>query len=103
MNPELASKRRMLLMAHAKFLSAERAWIEAQRDVKTWFPKQSKPSVVTIGNPGSTIRRLHDQRDRAVLQLEGAHVELKVAKRRLEQKTQMMANTTVWLLSARFL
>ena len=86
MDPELETRRRVLLLAHARYIAAEHAWTKAQREVQSWFPKTQRPTVVTIGNPGSMIRRLHDQRERTILQLEVARIKLEVAKRRLERK-----------------
>jgi hypothetical protein len=91
MHADIATRRRLLLLTYQRYLAADRVWDLALREMKTWFPTASQPGPSTIGNPGSPIRRLYRQRERAMLQLETARLKLEVAKQRLatsRQKTQ---------------
>jgi len=91
MHRDIETNRRVLLLAYRRFLEVDRAWDMALREVNSWFPSAGKVGLSILGNPGSPIRRLHDQRDRAIRQLEAAYQKLEVAKIRLaarRQKTQ---------------
>ena len=93
MHADLETRRRVLLLTYQRYLKADRAWNIAQRDVRTWFPKASRRGMATIGNPGSIVRRLYDQRERARLQLDIAHLKLEAARQRLAEKRRR-ANAT---------
>lgn len=82
MHTDLATRRRVLLLIYQRYTAAEQAWSVAQRETKAWFP-QSHRSPAIIGDPGSPIRHLYDQRERAILQLEVARLKLQVARERL--------------------
>ena len=91
MHTDIVPRRRLLLLTYQRYMAADRAWNVALREMKTWFPAASQPVRSTIGNPGSPIRRLYKNRERAMLQLETARLKLEVAKQRLaarQQKTQ---------------
>lgn len=85
MHTDLATRRRVLLLIYQRYTAAEQAWSVAQQETKTWFP-QSHHSPALIGEPGSPIRHLYDQRARAILQLEVARLKLQVARQRLERR-----------------
>ncbi len=87
MHADLATRRRVLLLIYQRYTAAEQAWSVAQRETKTWFP-QSHHSPAIIGDPGSPIRHLYNQRERAILQLEVARLKLQVARKRLERREQ---------------
>jgi hypothetical protein len=86
MHPYLATRRRILQVTYRRYLEAERAWNVATYEMKAWFPKSSESSCLMIGSPGSPIRRLYQQRERAVLQLEVARLKLEVARQRLTRR-----------------
>lgn len=105
MHADLATRRRVLLLTYQRYIAAERAWAEAQRELKAWFPSASQPRAPIIGNPGSAIRRLYDQRARAILQLEVARGKLDVARQRLEKRhheTHVLYITHVKLAGQKF-
>lgn len=86
MHPYLVTRRRALQITYQRYLEAERAWNEATCEMKAWFPTASEPSCLIMGSPGSPIRRLYQQRERAVLQLEVARLKLEVARQRLAER-----------------
>lgn len=88
MHSDLATRRRVLLLTYHRYIAAEQAWVDAQRELKTWFPPTAQPRLSRIGNPGSVIRRLYDQRERAILQLQVARAKLEVARQRMERRRQ---------------
>lgn len=85
MHADLATRRRVLLVIYKRYIAAEHAWSVAQQETKIWFP-QTHHSPAIIGDPGSPIRHLYDQRARAILQLEVARQKLQVARQRLESR-----------------
>lgn len=85
MHADLATRRRALLVIYQRYVAAEQAWSVAQQETKTWFP-QSHHNPAIIGDPGSPIRHLYDQRARAILQLEVARLKLQVARQRLQRR-----------------
>jgi hypothetical protein len=88
MHRDIETNRRVLLLAYRRFLEVDRAWDMALRELNSWFPSAKQVGVSTLGNPGSPIRRLHDQRDRALRQLEAAYQKLEVAKKRMAVRRQ---------------
>lgn len=86
MDSGLAVRRRALAVVYRRYLDADRAWEEAVRGVMTWFPPSARPNRMTLGDPGSPIRRLHDRRGQAIHQLEVAILKLKVARGRLSSR-----------------
>lgn len=88
MHADLANRRRVLQVIYLRYQDADRALKMAIEEMKTWFPNDGQPRSSTIGNPGSRIRRLYEQRERAVLQLGVAHLKLNVARQRLAIRRQ---------------
>jgi hypothetical protein len=82
MTPDLASRRRALLILYRRYLKAERAFLLAQDEAWAWFPRQHGRAIELIGNPGSRLRALYDQRQRAIVQLAAAHRKLQDARSR---------------------
>ncbi len=85
MHTDLATRRRVLVVMYQRYLEADQSWNLALRDMRTWFPAESQPNPSRMGNPGSPIRRLYEQRKRAVFQLEAAHIKLDAARQRLAE------------------
>ena len=83
MHPDLELRRRVLTKTYRSYLAADRAWIDASREVQTWVPRQSRLTMSAIGNPGSRIRAIYDGRDRALRQLMVARLKLESAKQRV--------------------
>jgi hypothetical protein len=96
MHADLAARRRVLLLIYQRYNAAEQAWSVAQRETKTWFP-QRHHSPAIIGDPGSPIRQLYDQRDRAIQQLEVARLKLLVARQRLERRREDRGAAALYL------
>ncbi len=86
MHTDLETRRRVLIVMYERYLEADRGWNLALHEMKTWFPPENQPNSSRIGNPGSQIRRLYEQRKRAMLQLEAAQLKLDVARQRLAHK-----------------
>lgn len=99
MHSDLATRRHVLLVTYQRYLDADRAWNTALREVKTWFPSSSQPGPSAIGNPGSAIRRLYEQRERALLQLEAARLKLETGRQRLAAKRQKAHVSRIFLLT----
>ena len=80
MSPDIASRRRALVILYRRYLKAERAFRLAQEDAWAWFPRQHGRAIELIGNPGSRLRALYEQRQRAMGQLTAAHRKLDAAR-----------------------
>jgi shikimate kinase len=85
MHPDLEFRRLVLNKTYRRYLAAEEVWLEASREVLTWFPKQTRRAAVTIGNPGSRVRRIYEQRDKALNNLAVARLHLEEGKRRIAE------------------
>ncbi|SHK43584.1 hypothetical protein SAMN05444000_12921 [Shimia gijangensis] len=99
MHSDLATRRRVLLVAYQRYQKADRAWDIARQEMKSWFPRGARPNSSAIGNPGSPIRRLYKQRERAMLQLEAARLKLDVARQRLASRRQEAETTHTLFLT----
>lgn len=86
MHAELVARRQALLVTYQRYTEADRAWNLARREMATWFPATGHSALSPIGNPGSVMRRLFDQRDRALLQLGTARLKLETARQRLAMR-----------------
>ena len=83
---ELQTRRRALELAYRRYVVADNAWNLSTLKAMSWFPGTRQAHVAIIGNPGSNVRRLYKQRERAMLQLETARLKLEVAKSRLMKR-----------------
>lgn len=88
MHTDLAMRRRVLLVTYQRYQKADRAWDIARQEMKSWFPRGERPNSSEIGNPGSPIRRLYEQREHAMLQLDAARLKLDVARQRLATRRE---------------
>ncbi|MDW4498473.1 hypothetical protein R5H30_10815 [Sulfitobacter sp. D35] len=86
MHTDLEKRRRVLVTTYRRYLDADRAWSVAQSEVKAWFPEMTMAHRVTIGDPGSKVRRLYDARSRAMLQFQTARTKLEAARLRLARR-----------------
>mgnify|MGYP005849438123 CR=1 FL=1 len=99
MYPELATRRRVLILTYTRYLKADQAWASALRDMKSWFPANTRPGPSAIGNPGSPIRRLYERRARALLQLEVARQKLEAARQRATARRRTIHASVLLLAS----
>jgi len=99
MHTDLATNRRVLIVMYQRYLEADRTWNIALSEIRMWFPTESRPNRATIGSPGSPIRRLHEQRERAMFQLEAARLKLEMAKQRLSKRRQRAQASPVLFLT----
>lgn len=99
MHADLETRRRVLLLTYRRYLEADRAWNIALREMRTWFPTTRRPVFAIIGNPGSPIRRLYEQRARAMHQLDVAHSKLESAKQRLAARQRKTKATRILLIT----
>lgn len=99
MHADLAVRRRVLLVTYQRYMKADRAWDAELREVKTWFPSSSQPGFLIIGNPGSKIRKIYEERQRALMQLEAARLKLETAKQRLTARREKTQAAWVVLLT----
>ncbi len=83
MHIELVTRRRVLLKSYRRYLEADRAWEMALGEMRTWFPAENRAGTLSIGNPGSTMRRKYACRERALRQLEVVRIKLQTARQRL--------------------
>lgn len=93
MNRELTAYQRLLLIAYERYLETDLRLAQAMNDMRGFFPVNRMPYRDTIGAPGSRVRRLHDDRDRALLRLQSAYEKFKAAKTRAERRTRHQAET----------
>ena len=99
MHAELATRRRVLLLTYQRYQEADQAWKIALHEMKIWFPKASQPNSSAIGNPGSPVRRLYEQRERAMLQIEVAKLKLDSAKKRIAERRRRVTAPRVLLIT----
>ncbi|APZ52862.1 hypothetical protein [Salipiger abyssi] len=97
MQSELKTRRRLLRLTYRRYLEADRAWTLALGEMTRWFPASARPYRASMGNPGSRIRQLYENRARAILQLQAARDKLEVAKRRLAERQRRSTARVVFL------
>lgn len=85
MTKDLKLRHRVLVEASSRYQMADRAWQRGVGRAKDIFLGATGQGYWSIGNPGSRVRHLYDERDKALHHLNAAIFKLKVAKRRLEQ------------------
>ena len=78
----LEKHRRILILALRRYQEAAREWSLAAQAARDWFPLSARRAALAIGSPGSRIRRLHEQRERALLRLAAARQLLDEARTR---------------------
>ncbi|QFS82566.1 hypothetical protein FIU97_07070 [Roseivivax sp. THAF40] len=91
MTPDLVPRRRAVMIFYQRYLASDRAWQQAQRDARAWFPVGARPTGLLIGAPGSKLRKLYEQRDRALLQLQAAQRKFDEARQRRTLKITLLA------------
>ncbi|WP_372611594.1 hypothetical protein [Aquicoccus sp.] len=100
MHRELAAYQRLLIVAYRRYLEADHALASKLDDMRAVFPPERIPYRGTIGAPGSPVRRLYEDRDRALLSLHSAREKLDAARARICQR--QARPTKILFLTARF-
>ena len=96
MQVDLAAHHRLLAVAYRRYVYADLRLEAALNEMRSFFPPESMPYRGTLGTPRSRIRRLREERDRALLRLQSAHAKLTKAKARARQR-QTIRRTTLLL------
>lgn len=91
MQPELKLRHRVLVTSYRRYLVAEQAWSRAVEDAARWFPAAARASAGLIGNPGSRIRALYEEREEAIQRLAVARLKLEIARQRMARRKMVMA------------
>ena len=99
MHADLVIRRRFLLRSDARYRAADAAWRAALAQAATWFPQQNQGPAFPMGNPGSPLRRLYEQRALALRQLEAARLRLETKRARLAAMQASGAPAEVFLLT----
>lgn len=99
MHPYLNTRRRVLFRAARSYDTADTAWKAGLREASALVPETIGRSRWMIGNPGSRIRRLYDDREKALQRLAVAHLKLKIAQDRLARRQNALSPRTVMLLT----
>lgn len=86
MHPDLATRRRLLVVTYRGYIDADRAWVAAASEARSWFPLAERPVAMVIGDPGSRLRSLYDMREKALMRLQAARAKLAEAEARLDRK-----------------
>lgn len=86
MHGYLEVQRRTLFEAYQEYLAADRALQLALHDALSWFPKRSVRKTILLGDRGSRLRRVHDQRDHALSRLLRVRQELEEARARSQTR-----------------
>lgn len=91
MSADFTTRRRAVLVFYRRYLEADRAFRLAQQEAMSWLRTGDHPTVPPIGHPGSRLRRLHDQRDRALTLLVAAQNKLHVIRQRTAHRRPVAA------------
>jgi len=86
MHPYLKTRRRLFAHAVQTYIRADAAWRQGLRDAAVLVPELRVHGVWMIGNPGSRMRRLYEERNRALDRMASARAKLAVARRRLARR-----------------
>lgn len=92
MHADLRVRRKLCIVAYCEYLPADRAWAVALSEASAFVPDSVGHGYWRLGDRGSRIRGLYDQRDRALQKLEVAHKKLTDAKSRLSLRSQKAQN-----------
>ncbi|SDC62647.1 hypothetical protein [Ruegeria marina] len=93
MHPYLKIRRRMLDKALRRYALADAAWRRGLEQAALLVPGAMGRGHVMIGNPGSRVRRLYDERDRALQRLAAARTKLHEARRRIRPERRILLIT----------
>ena len=99
MHPDLRTRRSVVIRARLAYDEADAAFRAEVRRAAELVPEVHCRSYWSIGNPGSPIRRLHEQRDRALQRLTVALVKFDTARARLAGSRSPDRATRILLLT----
>ncbi|MEO1676588.1 MAG: hypothetical protein AAFU80_00355 [Pseudomonadota bacterium] len=101
MNTEFALRRRLLVVAQTRYAQADAAWAAAAEAALSWFPAESRPAVPPIGDPGSALRRLWEERERALRRFAAARLRMDRARARALRLRRRLPARPILLIAAR--
>ncbi|MCU9838896.1 hypothetical protein OEZ49_14050 [Ruegeria sp. WL0004] len=90
MHPYLEIRRRMLDKAMRRYVRADIAWRQGLEQAALLIPGAIGRGYLMIGNPGSRVRRLYDERDRALQRLTAARAKLHEARGRVRVERRIL-------------
>lgn len=93
MHPYLEIRRRMLDKAVRRYALADAAWRQGLEQAALLVPGAIGRGHAMIGNPGSRVRRLYDERDRALQRLAAARLKLHEARGRIRLEQRILLIT----------
>ncbi|WP_234455076.1 hypothetical protein [Thermohalobaculum xanthum] len=93
MHPDLEVSHRVLRTSYRRYIDADRAFQRALEMALAWFPGADTHGVLMIGDPGSRLRSLYENRDRALARLQLARATFKQRQAGLARKTVITAST----------
>ncbi len=93
MHPYLEIRRRMLDKATRRYAEADTALRQALEQAALLVPGAIGRGYLMIGNPGSRVRRLYDERDRALQRLAAARAKLHEARGRVRVERRILLIT----------
>lgn len=93
MYEETTAHYRLLATAYRRYLDTDLRLAIALEEMQAIFPDSRKPYRGAIGSPRSRIRRLRDERDRALLRLQSSYAIYSAAKSRVEERQSRRVRT----------
>ena len=88
MHADLQVRRKLCIVAYTEYLKADRAWMLALAEASDLVPDVVGRGYWRLGDRGSRIRQLYEQRDRARQKMSVSHGKLKAAKLRLAERSR---------------
>ncbi|MCP4818958.1 MAG: hypothetical protein GY883_07205 [Shimia sp.] len=86
MHPDLKNRHRLFLQASQSYLKADLAWRHSLRRARALMPGEMSRKISSYGAPGSSVRRLYEDRDKALERLQVARLKYAVARARLARR-----------------
>lgn len=90
MHPDLKTRRRVLVLASQSYARADAAWMAGLNEAAKLIPGVMGHGYWAIGNPGSRIRRLYEQREHALERLAVTRLKLQIAKDRIRMRQRLV-------------
>ena len=88
MHASLAIRKKHYVASYTRYLTADRAWIQALSAASELVPDVVGHGYWRLGAPRSRLRQLYLERDRALQRMMVARLKLDTAKRRLARQHQ---------------
>lgn len=83
MHPDLKTRHRLFVQASQSYTDADFAW---RRQARARPPVSISRKISALGAPGSRLRQLYEDRDKALARLRVAQIKYDVARARLAQQ-----------------